>query len=102
MVKSEDSIWYKKYSMELRERQFLQNQLEKLEFALDIPDPKNGENVPYSSKISEKGGNFLENLRSMREIIDKSDKARCKFCNNNLHDVYSQLCLEEKVNLDLR
>jgi len=30
MLKTEDSIWYKKYSIELREKQFLEAKIEKL------------------------------------------------------------------------
>lgn len=58
MLKSEDSIWYKKYSMELRERQFLQKQLEKIEHSLDFKDKEKKENVDKCSEISERGGNF--------------------------------------------
>jgi hypothetical protein len=31
MLKSEDSIWYRKYSIELRERQFLEAKIKKFE-----------------------------------------------------------------------
>lgn len=99
MLKTEDSIWYKKYSMELRERQFLQSQVDE---GLECEDKEVESMAPAIMKLSERSGNFLKNLRSMRRLLDNTNKLGCETCKNSLKGFYDQLCLEEKVNLDLR
>lgn len=102
MLKTQDSIWYKKYSLELRERQFLESQVDKCEEGFENEDSEMENMAPAILKLSERSGNFLKNLRSMRQLIDNTKKLGCETCKNNLKGVYDQLCLEEKVNLDLR
>jgi len=99
MLKTESNIWYRKYSIELKERQFYQKKLEKTQERIKFLDEQN-ERVNLSVRkmgISED----LFSISNSRQFDRRSNINLCKACKNNLHPIYEQLAVEEKTRNDL-
>ena len=124
MLKTEDSIWYKKYAIELREKQFFEAKNKKiqdrntfLELELEnyTRDRRSSTNLmnkqlfkDVADDIDEQfkiigGKSKPENGKARRSTVSKLKSTKiCKKCLKRIDPVYNQLVVEEKVNQEMK